>query len=70
MSPATNWQQGQQTAMSIEYSPHKNPKAISLIEQPDGNWIGEMFKFGKIITARDIGPTDVLVRLIVSNGIE
>lgn len=53
-----------QTVEEIEYNPQKNPNAISIIKQPDGNYIGTMNKFGKIVTARQGDPTTVLTMLI------
>lgn len=44
--------------------PETNEKAISLIQQEDGNWKGWMQKFGKVIEVRDISPDTVLGRLL------
>lgn len=41
---------------------------IFIEKQPDGNWIGKIFKFGKLIEVRDIGPETVLQRLLTSDG--
>lgn len=46
------------------YNPAKNPKALSIIEQPDGNWIGETFKNGKLVQVRAGDPNSVLLLLI------
>lgn len=54
---------------AIEYSPHKNVNAISLIEQPDGNWVAEGSKFGKMIRIREGSPTAALERLLVDDGV-
>jgi hypothetical protein len=48
----------------VEFDPNKNPKAIVIIEQPDGNYKGYMQKFGKLVEVRDIGPQTVLERLL------
>ncbi len=48
----------------IEYSPHKNPKAISIIQQKDGNWVGEGTRFGKVVRVREGKPEDCLLALI------
>lgn len=53
----------------IEYSPHKNAMAISLIEQPDGNWVAEGSKFGKVVRIREGSPTSALQRLLVDDGV-
>jgi hypothetical protein len=39
-------------------------KEIKLEQQEDGNWIGWMIKFGKLIEVRDIGPETVLQKLL------
>ncbi len=52
----------------IEYNPHKNPKAISLIQQEDGNWIGTAQKYSQVITVREGKPEDCLVKLITHDG--
>lgn len=46
------------------YNPSKNPKAISLIEQEDGNWKGEAFRYGKLVEVRAGDPNTVLTMLI------
>lgn len=46
------------------YDPSKNHDAISIIKQTDGNWIGTAWKFGRVVTAREIKPEDVLVKLM------
>lgn len=53
---------------SDTYNPHINQKAISIILQEDGNWKGEMFKFGRIIKARTNDPQTVLTALITGQG--
>ncbi len=50
------------------YDPHTNPNAISIIKQPDGNYIGEMAKFGRVIGAREVGPETVLQKLLTHDG--
>lgn len=37
---------------------------ITLIRQPDGNWIGKAIKYGKEIEVRDYGPEVVLAKLL------
>lgn len=46
------------------YNPFKNPKAISIIQQADGNWIGEMNKNGNVVSSRQGDPSSVLAALI------
>lgn len=48
----------------IEFNPEKNEKVISIIKQEDGNYIGYMKKFGKLVSVREIGPETVLQRLL------
>ena len=50
--------------MKNRYKPEDNPNAISIIKQEDGNYIGEMMKNGKLITAREVGPETVLQKLL------
>lgn len=47
-----------------EFDPYKNPQAISIIQQEDGNWKGWMQKFGKVVEVRMEGPETVLKALI------
>jgi hypothetical protein len=51
-------------AIVLEHDPYKNPKAISLIQQKDGNWRGWAQKNGKIVTSRTNDPQTVLLELI------
>ena len=51
-----------------ECSPEQNPKAIVIIEQPDGNWKGQMKRFGTLVQVRDISPGVVVERLLTHNG--
>lgn len=51
-----------------EFDPSTNPKAISIIEQPDGNWMGWTQRFGKLIEVREISPNDCLVKLLTHDG--
>lgn len=53
---------------SITTDPNINEKAISIIQQDDGNWIGSMQKFGKVVTARTNDPQTVLQALLTHNG--
>ena len=46
------------------HNPFKNPNAISLVRQPDGNWKGWMSKFDKVIEVREIGPDTALQMLL------
>lgn len=46
------------------YNPSKNPKAISLILQEDGNWIGTANKHGKVVEVRAGDPNTVLQMII------
>lgn len=50
------------------YNPEENPKAISIIQQEDGNWKGYMQKFDKLIVVRDYDPQIVLQKLLTSDG--
>ncbi len=50
------------------FNPAKNDKAISIIQQEDGNWTGTMQKFGKVVSAREVKPEDVLLKLITHSG--
>jgi len=43
-----------------EHDPAKNPSAISLIRQKDGNWRGWGQRNGKMVAIRDINPETVL----------
>jgi len=48
----------------MQYDPSKNNDAISIIKQEDGNYIGEMFKSGKVVSARQSDPQIVLMMLL------
>ena len=50
------------------YNPSKNEKAISIIQQEDGNWIGEAQKFGRVVTVRTNDPQIVLLGLLTHSG--
>ena len=50
--------------LARDYVPSLNENAISLIKQPDGNWIGQMQKFGTVVEVRDVGPETVLQKLL------
>jgi hypothetical protein len=52
----------------VIYDPEVNEKAISIIQQEDGNWIGKMKKFGKVVSSRQGDPMTVLQELITHNG--
>lgn len=49
---------------SAQYDPKKNPNAISIIKQPDGNYKGSMQKNGSLIEVREVGPETVVQQLI------
>ncbi len=51
-----------------QHDPYKNPDAISLIKQTDGNWKGWMNRFGKVVEVRDVGPEIVLKLLLTHDG--
>jgi hypothetical protein len=53
-----------ETNSEIEFNPIKNKDVISIVKQPDGNYIGYMQKNGKLITARQGDPSTVLTMLI------
>lgn len=50
--------------MEIDFNPTTNGNVISIIKQPDGNYIGYTKKNGKDITARQGDPATVLTMLI------
>ena len=50
--------------MNQETNPEKNEKAISLIEQEDGNWKGFAMKFGKLVEVREVKPEDCLLKIL------
>lgn len=52
----------------IEFNPQKNKDAIVVIKQPDGNYIGYMQKFDKLITIRQGDPLTVVQMLINHDG--
>lgn len=47
-----------------EWNPKYNHKAISIIQQEDGNWKGWMYKHEKLIEVRQIDPQAVLQALL------
>jgi hypothetical protein len=47
-----------------EFDPRKNPEAISIIRQKDGNWKLWGQKFGKMIESRGVKPEDLIVEYI------
>ncbi len=51
-----------------EYDPAKNPNAISIIRQPDGNYIGKASKWGMVVEVRQGDPHTVLSMLIAHDG--
>lgn len=50
------------------FNPAKNNKAISIIEQSDGNFKGEAFRNGKLVEIRAGDPNSVLLGLMTHNG--
>lgn len=46
------------------FNPAKNHEVISITKQKDGNFIGSMWKNEQVITAREISPEIVLLKLI------
>lgn len=48
----------------IECDPSLNENAISIIKQPDGNYIGRMWKNKKLIEVRQGDPNTVLNLLL------
>ena len=44
-----------------EFNPHKNPEAIAIIRQKDGNWKLWGQRFGKMVELRAGKPEDVLM---------
>lgn len=50
------------------FNPYQNAKAISIVQQDDGNWKGWMVKFGKVILVRGVGPGTVLDMLLTHDG--
>ena len=49
---------------NIDFNPESNGDVISIIKQPDGNYIGYTRKNGTLITVRQGDPTTVLTLLI------
>lgn len=47
-----------------QFNPSKNPKAISVIQQEDGNYIGSMWKIDHFVEVRQGDPNTVLSLLI------
>lgn len=52
----------------IEFDPEKNQDVISIVKQKDGNYIGYMMKFGKLIEVRQNDPQIVLQMLLTHSG--
>ena len=52
----------------VDFDPNKNPAAISLIKESDGNWKGRMQKFGKLVEIRQADPQIVLQLLLTHDG--
>lgn len=49
---------------SDAYNPHKNPNAIVILKQEDGNYKGFMQRNGIMIEVREGKPEDCLLSLI------
>lgn len=52
----------------METNPEKNPKAISIIQEEDGNWRGKMQKNGKVVEVRTNDPQTVLLGLLTNDS--
>ncbi len=50
--------------VSKDFNPSLNEKAISLIQQEDGNWKGWMKKNGIVVEVREVGPETALQALL------
>lgn len=48
----------------INFNPHENADAISIIRQKDGNWKGWMKRFGRVVEVREVKPEDCLTKLL------
>lgn len=48
----------------LQGNPLKNPNAILLVKQEDGNWRGFMNKSGKVVQVRVVDPGTALQELI------
>lgn len=46
------------------YNPEKNPKAISIVQEEDGNWRGKINRKGIVLESRNNDPQTVLMELI------
>lgn len=49
---------------TINFDPSTNPDVISIIKQPDGNYIGYAQRHGKLVIERQGDPSTVLTLLI------
>ncbi len=54
----------QQGTSEQEFNPYKNPKAISIIEQPDGNYKLFAQKHGKMVEIRSGTPETAVAEFI------
>lgn len=52
----------------VKWNPLTNKKAISIMQDPDGNWRGFMWKNGKLVQARQADPGIVMQMLITHAG--
>ena len=48
----------------IQFSPLKNPNAISIILQEDGNYKAYAQKYGTMVEVRDVSPESVLALIL------
>lgn len=58
------WEHLEIKSDSDEYNPHKNPNAIAILKQEDGNYKGFMQRNGIMIEVRQGKPEDCLLSLI------
>lgn len=53
--------------MKEDYSPETNPKAVFIVQDPDGNWRAKAQRFGKLVEVRDYDPIITLQKLLTSH---
>lgn len=51
-----------------DFNPAKNHSVISIAQEPDGNWKGYAWKFGKLVEVREAKPEDALIKLLTHSG--
>lgn len=59
-----NYDLTQEEVSKLEGNPLRNPNAVLLEKQPDGNWRGFMMKNGKLVQERQVDPGTVMAMLI------